>query len=87
MTTDQKKKNEVKSITGSGNKIGAMFAKNLSIETQGTNVGQAIRKKMIKQTNNIPTRQKLTKTQEEIDKAKNEPKHVQDLGLLNDAKK
>ena len=47
-------------------------------------VGQAMRNKMIKQTNKILIKRKLAKTQETIEKAKIEAKHVQDSELLND---
>ena len=47
-------------------------------------IGQAIRNKVIKQTNKIPIKRKLAKTQEAIEKAKVEAKHVQDSELLNE---
>ena len=47
-------------------------------------VGQAIKNKIVKQTNKIPIRRKLAKTQEAIQKAQQEAKDVDDSELLNE---
>ena len=47
-------------------------------------VGQAIKNKIVKQTNKIPIRRKLAKTQEAIEKARIEAKDVMDSELLNE---